>query len=173
MRTSFLIFCCVFFTTTVHATCNSNIPPSTPDSQLIDNGDGTVTDNKTGLMWKKCVEGLSGTDCATGSSSSFTWQQALQQPGIVNSSNMGSGFADYTDWRLPDIRELRSIVEEQCSNPAINATRFPNTPSLYVWSGSPYADYSDFAWYVYFNAGDSYAVSRFNDYAVRLVRGGQ
>jgi hypothetical protein len=167
MRTCFLIFCCVFFTATVHAACNSNMPASTPDSQLIDNGNGTVTDSKTGLMWKQCLEGLSGIACATGTATTFTWQQALQQPGTVNSD---SGFADYTDWRLPNIKELRSIVEEQCYSPAINATYFPNTPDLQVWSGSPNADHSDYAWFVPFSNGNSYANLRSKNFAVRLVR---
>ncbi len=172
MRTYFLIFCCVFSAATVHAACNNNIPASTPDSQLIDNGNGTVTDLKTGLMWKKCLEGLSGTDCATGTAVSFTWQQALQQPGIVNAA---SGFAGHTDWRLPNIRELRSIVEEKCSGPAINATRFPGTPNSGVWSGSPNVADSGNAWYVGFNHGYSftYACNRSSYHAVRLVRGGQ
>lgn len=169
MRTCFLIFCCVFFTATVHAACNSNMPASTPDSQLIDNGNGTVTDSKTGLMWKQCLEGLSGNDCATGTATTFTWQQALQQPGVVN----GTGFAGYTDWRLPNIRELRSIVEEQCFNPTINTTRFPNTPSSYVWSGSPSTDGLDNAWYVNFEYGRSDADNRSSNYAVRLVRNAQ
>ncbi|MCI5158155.1 MAG: DUF1566 domain-containing protein, partial [Candidatus Electrothrix sp. AUS1_2] len=59
MRTFFVIFFCVFAAATVHAACESNTPASTPNSQLIDNGDGTITDSKTGLMWKQCVEGLS------------------------------------------------------------------------------------------------------------------
>ncbi len=168
MRIYFLILCCVFFAAIVHADCNTNMPASTPDDQLIDNGNGTVTDLKTGLMWKQCLEGLSG-DC-TGTATTFTWRDALQQPGVVNDA---SGFADYTDWRLPNIKELRSIVEEQCSGPAINATRFPNTPSSNVWSGSPYAVNSAYAWYVYFDYGYSLINSRDNSYAVRLVRGGQ
>jgi hypothetical protein len=163
----------MFSAMTVQAaqTCKpDSIPASTPDSQLVDNGDGTVTDSKTSLTWKKCVEGLSGDDCGSGSAGSFTWQQALQQPNIVNNS---SGFAGHTDWRLPNINELVSIVEEQCSNPAINLNRFPNTPSSVVWSGSPYANYSDYAWYVAFFNGVSYGGSRGFNLAVRLVRGGQ
>lgn len=171
MRTYFIFFFCVFAAATVHAACNSNMPASTPDSQLIDNNDGTVTDSKTGLMWKQCLEGLSGTDCATGTATTFTWQQALQQPGVVNAN----GFAGYTDWRLPNIRELRSIVEEQCSSPAINATRFPNTLpntwiSPFVWSGSPNASASYYAWNVSFYNGDSGTIDRNYDGAVRLVR---
>jgi len=168
MRTSFIIFCCVFFATSVHAACNSNMPASTPDSQLTDNGDGTITDSKTGLMWKQCLEGLSG-DCS-GTAETFTWQEALQRPGTVNGDG---GFAGYSDWRLPNIKELRSLVEEQCSNPAINASRFPSTPSSNVWSGSPYAYNSGGAWNVNFNVGYSYALNRSDGNAVRLVRGGQ
>ncbi|MCI5197559.1 MAG: DUF1566 domain-containing protein [Candidatus Electrothrix sp. AW5] len=172
-----IILCCVFFAASVHAapTCEtSSIPASTPNSQLIDNGDGTITDSKTGLMWKTCSEGQiysssPSSDC-TGTATTFTWQGALKQPGVVNAS---SGFAGYTDWRLPNLKELRSIVEEQCYDPAINATRFPNTPSSFVWSGSPYADYSDYAWSVNFSNGHSDSDSRNDSDAVRLVRGGQ
>jgi hypothetical protein len=64
-----------------------------------------------------------------------------------------------------------SIVEEKCYDPAINLTRFLNTPSSVVWSGSPYAYYSGNAWYVNFNGGYSGIYNRSNDYQVRLVRG--
>ncbi|MDO8948353.1 MAG: DUF1566 domain-containing protein [Desulfocapsaceae bacterium] len=151
-------------------TCNANMPASTPDSQLTDNGDGTITDSKTGLMWKKCMEGVSGSNCDSGAAGSFTWQTALQRPAIVNT---GIGFAGQTDWRLPNIKELRSIVEEKCVDPSINLTRFPNTPSSVVWSGSPYAGHSDYAWVVYFNSGNSYINIRSYNNQVRLVRGGQ
>ncbi|MGR0481469.1 MAG: Lcl C-terminal domain-containing protein [Candidatus Electronema sp. V4] len=172
MKTYILTLCCLFSVATVHAACNSSIPASTPGSQLIDNGNGTITDSKTGLMWKQCIEGLSGSGCATGSAGSFTWQQALQQLGTVNA---GGGFAGHADWRLPNINELRSIVEEQCYNPAINATRFPNTPSLHFWSGSPVAVNSGYAWSVDFSLGDSGYGNRNRNAvsAVRLVRGGQ
>ncbi|MCI5194521.1 MAG: DUF1566 domain-containing protein [Candidatus Electrothrix sp. AU1_5] len=175
MRTFFLLICCLFSAATVYAaqTCKPNsIPASTPDSQLIDNGNGTITDLKTGLMWKQCLEGVSGSSCEIGSPDTFTWQQALQQPGVVNNAG---GFAGHTDWRLPNIRELISIVEEQCEAPVINLDRFPNTPPMsVVWSGSPNANCSGLAWVVDFSSGNSYYyVGRDGSYAVRLVRGGQ
>jgi hypothetical protein len=173
MQTFFLLIVYIFSAATVYAaqTCKpDSIPPTTPDSQLIDNNDNTVTDLKTGLMWKKCLEGVSGNLCDTGSLDYFTWQQALEQPGVVNAA---SGFAGHTDWRLPNIRELISIVEEQCYNPAINLNRFPNAPSSSVWSGSPYAHYPGYAWYVNFNYGDSDSYDRGSGQFVRLVRGGQ
>jgi hypothetical protein len=158
--------------------CNDNMPASTPDSQLVDNGDGTVTDRKTGLMWKKCAEGQTGSNCENGSAATFTWSEALHQPRRINSG--GPGFAGYYDWRLPNIKELRSIVEEKCSRPAINLVRFPNTSSSYlswVWSGSPFAGDSNEAWFVDFYSGDSDHMMRYYiyqvSYQVRLVRGGQ
>ncbi|MCW5211542.1 DUF1566 domain-containing protein [Desulfobulbus sp. TB] len=172
MQTFFVILCCIFSAVTVQAACNSSMPASTPDSQLVDNNNNTVTDLKTGLMWKQCVEGRSGSDCTTGTVNTFTsWQEALQRPATVNTSG---GFAGYTDWRLPNIRELVSIVEEQCYDPAINLNRFPNTPGSAIWSGSPSAGNSGRAWFVGFSDGNSYDDYRGGDvYAVRLVRGGQ
>ncbi len=175
MRMLFLLICCAFSSEIVHAaqTCKlDSMPASTADGQLIDNRDGTVTDLKTGLMWKQCLEGVSGTSCQTGSPSVFTWQAALEQPVIVNS---GCGFAGYTDWRLPNIKELVSIVEEQCYDPAINLNRFPNTPSSGVWSSSPISSaYQSYAWFVIFDHGQSAMMNsdRNSSYAVRLVRGG-
>jgi hypothetical protein len=149
------------------AACNGTVPATTPDSRFSDNGDGTVTDIKTGLVWKRCSEGQNwdGATC-TGTATTMNWQGALQ-------AGATSTFAAKNDWRLPNSKELGSIVERQCVNPSINSIIFPNTPSPYFWSGSPYAGDSNFAWYVYFYYGyDSYGDrSGYGD--VRLVRGGQ
>ena len=147
-----------------------SIPATTPNSQLTDNGNGTVTDSKTRLMWKQCSEGLSGTGCVAGAAQTFTWQGALQQAQIVNNSG---GFAGFTDWRLPNIKELSSIIENQCYAPAINLTHFPNTPSSYFWSASPNVDYGDSAWGVGFNDGDDSWDNKDSAFQVRLVRSGQ
>jgi hypothetical protein len=168
-----LTVCCYLLAASPSAqaqTCNANMPASTPDNQLTDNGNGTVTDTKTDLVWKKCTEGLSGANCDSGGAGGFTWKTALQQPGVVNG---GGGFAGQTDWRLPNIKELRSIVEAKCVNPTINLTRFPNTPSSFVWSGSPNTDYSCYAWGVDFYGGYSGYDYRDYNFQVRLVRGGQ
>ena len=164
----FLILC--FASLAPAQTCNDHIPATTPDTRFTDNGDGTITDKGTGLMWKKCIEGLSGFDCATGTAGEFTWKEALAQPGVVNN---GGGFAGYTDWRLPNFKELTSIVERKCYDPAINLTFFPNTPSSYVWSGSAGADSSYYAWLVGFSNGSSDYFGRNYYGRVRLVRGGQ
>jgi len=149
-------------------TCNPAIPATAPDSRYTNHGDGTVSDNVTGLMWKKCSEGQSYNDgTCTGSVTYHTWSEPLNLA-------EGATYAGHGDWRLPDVKELASLVEERCYDPAINDTLFPTTSSDWFWSSSPFAGDSDFAWIVYFFNGDvSYYSSRGYEYAVRLVRGGQ
>lgn len=149
--------------------CNSSVTATAPDSRYVDHGDGTVTDNVTGLMWKQCSEGLSTTTaaCDTGSAT-YTWQGALAQAQSVNSAD----FASYADWRLPNRNELASLVENSCYSLAINMTTFPNTRVDY-WSASPDASYSDSAWRVSFFDGGVSSNVKSNAFYVRLVRGGQ
>ena len=152
-------------------TCKpESIPASTPNSQLQDNGDGTITDTKTGLIWKRCLEGQSGSDCASGSAEAFTWQQALQRAQTVNSSG---GFAGFSDWRLPTIKELSSLVEHQCVDPAINLTRFPNASNHWLWSSSAVAGSADNAWGVAFSDGLTHWGGKLDYLQLRLVRSGQ
>ncbi len=150
--------------------CNSAISRTAPDSRYQDHGDGTVSDKLTGLMWMQCSIGQSGKGCTSGEVAKFTWNAALQQAETLNSQG---GFAGYSDWRLPNIKELRSLRELACRDSAINLKYFPNTPGNYYWSSSP-ATTSDSAWHVYF--GDSTSMRGGRDYLlylVRLVRGGQ
>ncbi len=156
-------------TSTTWATCTT-IPSSTSDSQLVDDGDGTVTDTATSLIWRQCSEGQANDTSCTGNALTYTWQQALQIPQTLNTSG---GFAGHTDWRLPNLKELRSIVEEACYSPSINSTRFPNTPSSGFWSASAFAAFSSYAWSVDFGHGNSHDGYRSNFRPVRLVRGGQ
>ena len=152
-------------------TCITAIPQSAPNSRYTVHDDGTVTDNQTGLMWKQCMEGLSGADCATGIAlTTITWDKALQLPATLNTSG---GFAGYQDWRLPNLNELESLREVSCYGPAINTTVFPGVSASHVWSSSPHAYDSIYAWNVNFYYGHSFYYSRGNRLSVRLVRGGQ
>lgn len=151
----------------------ASILATTPSNELIDNGDGTVTDMGTGLMWKQCAEGLSGLACEIGTvAQHYAWQDAFTQVQIVN----GVGFASYKDWRLPNIKELRSIVERQCYEPAINLVRFPNTVNDAFWSASPYSgniyrDGDNNVWFVDFSYGyDRWEPKNSPLLEVRLVR---
>lgn len=153
---------------------SDSMTETTPDTQFVIHGDGTITDTSTALMWKQCLEGLSGTQCLSGILNETDWAGALAIPQTLNNSG---GFAGYADWRLPNVAELVSLVEEQCSSPAINESVFPNTVNKFTWSGSP-DYYNDTAsWSVDFNIGATGSITRQStaniNYPVRLVRSAQ
>ncbi|WP_339138046.1 MAG: DUF1566 domain-containing protein [Candidatus Electrothrix sp. GW3-4] len=147
----------------------------------IDNHDGTITDRETGLMWKRCPEGLSGVNCEEGKVKGYTWNKAVEHFKLIE-------YAGYKDWRLPTIDEQKTLVycskgvrnkksggcHKGSERPTINQQAFPNTLSSRYWSGSPHAYNSDVAWFVNFSSGDSgFSTRNYYHYAVRLVRGGQ
>jgi hypothetical protein len=78
-----------------------NIPPESP-TNYKDNGNGTVTDNLTGLVWEKCVQGMSGTNCTSGSPALLEWAKARVGCESIN-------LASKNDWRIPTLKELESI----------------------------------------------------------------
>jgi hypothetical protein len=145
--------------------------PQAAQAALTDNGDGTVTDTATGLMWAQCSQGQSGAACAIGNATGMTWSAALSAAVTANSS----GYKGYIDWRLPNKNELESIVDiSVATNPAINLTAFPATPASSVyWSSTTYAPYPAYAWGVIFNVGYTYAANKASGHSVRLVRSGQ
>lgn len=146
--------------------CNSANPFTAQDERYHMHSDGTVTDTATGLMWMQCTEGQSGHDCTTGMAETYNWHDALS---IALSSN----HAEYEDWRLPNIKELASLVESRCDYPAVNVNVFPNTPSSGFWSASPSVADTFYAWGIDFNYGYDYDGNKDNEYHVRLVRDGQ
>ena len=150
--------------------CRDDILETTPVSRFTINNDGTVTDTQTDLIWARCPQGLSGTTCATGSLQSLDWAEAL----ALNGTRPTSVTAGPADWRLPNIKELTSLVERACRSPAINATIFPNNGNSFFWSASP--SVSSLAWGVNFivgNVNGSFRDDVLSVRSVRLVRGGQ
>jgi Protein of unknown function (DUF1566) len=118
-----------------------------------------VTDQRTGLVWARCNAGQtwSGSTCIN-SASTFTHAGALQYA------------ATQAGWRLPNKRELFSLADKSCSNPAIDSVAFPTTPSAFFWTSSTLVGNSDDAWFVYFGDGYVGSSGRYNSYHVRLVR---
>lgn len=79
----------------------------------------------------------------------------------------------YTDWRMPTVKELETIVDPSRTNPAIDPTYFPNTIASTFWSGSAYAGSSNAAWGSCFHGGYADNYVKFLTFPVRLVRGGK
>ncbi len=107
-------------------------------SEFVDHGDGTVTDNTTGLMW-----------LADDSGEGLDWEHALAYAETCTASG-------YDDWRLPNVKELQSIVDYSGVYPAIDQTCFNITDDdAYFWTstsayfGPPDPEYY-YAWYVAF-----------------------
>lgn len=123
------------------ANCNyQQIKPNTATDQFYDNRDGTVLDVRTGLIWSLCLYGqsynASTNSCTSSAQSVPTWQAAL---------NAQDNFAHggYSDWRLPNIKELATIVEYACFDPAIRTEIFSETPSAPFWTNTPDAENID------------------------------
>jgi len=142
-----------------------------------DNGDGTITDTRTGLMWEKLSDDGSIHDKDTAA----TWTNAFSTK--VAMLNAGS-FAGFTDWRVPNVNELQSLVNYGASYPAINAAFNANCaptcsvltcsctqPNAY-WSSSTYQEIPSIAWVVYFQDGYVVGYLKDNSGYVRAVRGG-
>jgi hypothetical protein len=101
-------------------------PPAPNPESYTDNGDGTVTDGVTGLMWQK-----------SSPAATYPWGGAAT-PGTAQNYCATLTLAGHNDWRLPSMIELVSIVDTTVPNPAINKTYFPNTFQSAHWSAAPY-----------------------------------
>jgi len=117
-------------------------------SRFTDNGDGTVTDNCTGLMWQKGTADVNGDGEIDGSlegTDTLSWCDAL-----VYCENLS--FANHSDWRLPNVRELQGIVDYGRSEPAIDPI-FGAVSEAY-WSSTTVDNFPNNAWPVGFKLGD-------------------
>lgn len=145
---------------------NANIELTKPNAIYVDHGNGTITDTETKLMWSKCLEGVSGANCSAGSATFYTWQAALAKANDAMTSTAG-----YTDWRLPNIKELKSLVDRACFDPAINQTAFPNTTyNALLWSATPSVRQDFEAWGLFMQRGDIGGDAKTRAMMVRLVR---
>ncbi len=115
--------------------------PAQSTATYTDNGNGTVTDNLSGLLWQKCSVGQSSLNCS-GAASRLTWANAIS---TCNALSLGSGLK----WRLPNINELRSLGDySKMAAPHINTTVFPNTESYPYWTSTTSPDDSTSAFYI-------------------------
>ena len=147
-----------------------------PEPALAANGDGTVTDATTGLMWKVCREGLTWDpvtgDCA-GEALSVNWQDALQRAVDVNSGLVGENLG-YDDWRVPSASELAWLLDRSRAEPGLDTTVFP-AGSGYRWTNTPGPDaigQGASARAAWVTQGRTELDAKIASAGVRLVRGG-
>lgn len=142
-----------------------------------DNGNGTITDNVTGLMWEK----LSNDGSIHDINHSYSWSTAVTTK--IAALN-GSGFAGHTDWRVPNEVELESLVDFDRINPSIDPIFNTSCPlgctvttcscmlANDYWSSTSYQLDPINAWTVHFNIGEQFADPKTGFNQVRAVRGG-
>lgn len=154
-----------------------------------DNGDGTITDRNTRLMWeKKSLDGglhdvRSRFDWSLAFSDRAIWDWLAEVNAEVNAEG-GTGFAGHHDWRIPNVRELQSLVDYGRFNPAVdpvfNSGAFAgctvlacsNTMADFYWSSTTHAQFDAAAWFVDFDSGAVFAIGKGFGIFVRAVRGG-
>jgi hypothetical protein len=170
--------------------CKSAVP------HYVDNGDGTVTDNVTGLMWEKKTDmARNNTPCDTTDvhcvTNLYSWSVApaytdpdgtlytdflAQLNNLVTPNDSVSVcFAGHCDWRIPTIGELRSILTAPyptCTSAPCIDPIFGPTQAHYYWSFSSFASNAGDAWNVVFYGGFVSHSGKGLNYFARAVRGG-
>ena len=146
-------------------TTNAYNTPAWTGVRFTDNGDGTVTDNLTALIWLKNANCYGPPNWATALSNANTL--ANGSCGLSDGSTAGQ-------WRLPNVNELHSLIDLTQSNPALPAGHpFTGVRSSFYWTSTPVADSTSYAWFVFLYNGVVGDDDETMTYYVWPVRGGQ
>jgi hypothetical protein len=140
--------------------CVSGNLPNT--RSLADNGNGTITDNATGLIWQKCSMGQANDATCSGIATTVNWAAAMS---YCENLTLGGR----SDWRLPSVTELRSLVDETRINPVVDPVFFPSTPLIYYNTATTGFSGSNIMIYISMGNGRMNANSKANPYGVRCV----
>ncbi len=127
-------------------------PHSTLASDYVDNSDGTVTDKSSGLVWQQPHE-----------HELRTWEQAVN---YCDELTLGNN----SNWRLPEVKELETLLDKNRFAPTINRQYFSDTLSAFFWTASTDKDQTDQAWIVGFNGGHVISEHKGLKNYVRCVR---
>ena len=116
----------------IHARLVRNTSAPKVEVHFTDNGNGTISDHFTGLMWQK----VPATD-------TLTWEKAIQYAEKLS-------LAGFSDWRLPNIKELNSINDESKNAPSVNTGLFSGVKSGRYWSSTTQKGQTANAWFIDF-----------------------
>ena len=146
----------------------SSAAPISDKKYIISDNGQEVLDMQTNLIWRRCVEGMlwNGKTCVdeNGSGPSFFMFEEALQHAAKQAANTKKG------WRLPNVKEITSLMDYSQPDMAINSTIFPSTPNAQSWSSSSYSSDAFFSWIVHFYYGKVYFDYTEDKGVVRLVR---
>jgi hypothetical protein len=141
---------------------------SWPTPRFTDNGDGTITDELTELMWTQDANAPGPAGCAN--AVTMIWQDALDYVACLSTNN----YLGYNDWRLPNKKELHSLTDFSQSDPALQSPNpFTNVQATWYWSSTNCAPCTGLAWIVSMFSGRVGTGSITSDTYVWPVRAGQ
>ena len=125
-----------------------------------------VQDSTTGLVWRRCAEGLTGPTCTGGKLTRFKYAAAKADAARVAKS-------DGKAWRIPTKDELLSLIDKSAKKkPLINIQAFPKTPTDLFWATRAGSDDDLNAWLVSFGSGKVLGNTGQKAFPLRLVRDG-
>ena len=191
MKVLLLIALSIGLAQVAHSCLPRHAKPALSNTELM--SQGMWRDPKTNMIWMRCSLGQTwnGSTC-TGTASEHNWRAAQD---AVAAMNRNGGFGGHTDWVLPDLEDLASLmrcdtgfrstektpakhglvttIQESCKEdsqrPTIDQTIFPNTPLLSYWSAY---SFRGFAWHVSFDGVNSHHYTKHDNLHVRAVRAG-
>ena len=135
-----------------HARCVFAAPPAPLSERYTSDGRGSVTDHRTGLIWQESE------------SPPMSWEFAVRYPRHLS-------LAGQIDWRLPDIKELESLIDERLVHPSIPKAQFPGIEEDQYWTSTTLANHTSRAWTVDFTFGIAGYEEKTEKLRVRAVRG--
>lgn len=150
---------------------DANYGPGT--MSFVNNGDGTVTDNSTSLMWemKNKADGIADVNNPNDSDNTYQWD-SLPQEFIAKLNQIR--YAGYNDWRLPSARELASILDlsKAAPGPMVDLSFFSHCAQGGYWSSDLKAGDTTKAWVIYFDTALDGTPAKTESFSARAVRGG-
>ena len=151
----------------------SPAPRSMQPPQLMDGfpSDYVTVDEATGLVWKTCMEGLSGISCSTGSAQTGDWATLSTACNALNSANSGAGYAGRTDWRMSSGSELNTLPNYELTNPVLYSGHFPGNPVIVAWTSSELLGNPTYAFSMPLGDGSATTELKTNVYGLRCVSG--
>lgn len=170
MVTVFVVIFSTLSAPLIHAACDDGLRQKDQAQRFAVVNDGAVVQDRwTGLYWSRCLLGETWNPMLAqceGSASISSWVQAQM-------ATIAATWAEKDGWRVPNVKELESLVDRACSTPSIHDVAFSGQSAAVSnpqWTSSPVENYGQGAWTVNFKNGSVIPAEKSTEYVSRMVR---